>query len=149
MDLCALGRRFHPAAGRADVPVPELAVGVRGVWGFGIIWAVIFYMWFRDNPQDHKSVNRAELALLSGNENLASGHGDVPWGKILRSRTIWLLWIQYFCITYPWYFFITWLPRFLQERYPLLTDTERANLSILPLFFGGIGALFCGFILRG
>jgi hypothetical protein len=65
---------------------------------------------------------------------------------MLRSKTIWLLWAQYFCISYPWYFFITWLPTFLSERYPALSDTERANLAILPLFFGGIGALFCGFV---
>ena len=76
----------------------------------GAIWAVFFYAWFRDNPRDHKSVNAAELALLEGSEELASGHGDVPWGKLIRSRSIWLLWAQYFCLSYPWYFFITWLP---------------------------------------
>jgi MFS family permease len=112
----------------------------------GVIWAVFFYLWFRDNPRDHKSVNAAELALLAGNEKLASGHGDVPWGKLLRSRSIWLLWAQYFFLTYPWYFYITWLPTFLKDRYPDMSDTQRAGLAIFPLFFGGIGALFCGFI---
>ena len=81
----------------------------------GAIWAAFFYAWFRDNPRDHKSVNAAELALLEGSEELASGHGDVPWGKLIRSRSIWLLWAQYFCLSYPWYFFITWLPTFLKE----------------------------------
>jgi sugar phosphate permease len=112
----------------------------------GIIWAVIFYRWYRDNPRDHPSVNEAELALLAGNENLASGHGDVPWAKLLRSRTVWLLWAQYFLITYPWYFYITWLPTFLKERYPELSDTERGNLAIFPLFFGGIGSLICAWV---
>lgn len=112
----------------------------------GVIWAVAFYFWFRDNPRDHHSVNAAELALIGGNEKLASGHGDVPWGKLIRSRTIWLLWAQYFLITYPWYFYITWLPTFLKERYPDLGDGERASLAVFPLFFGGIGALFCGFV---
>ncbi|MBC7924717.1 MAG: MFS transporter [Bryobacteraceae bacterium] len=111
----------------------------------GAFWAVAFYFWYRDNPRDHKDVNQAELALLAGNERLATGHGDVPWGKLLKSRTIWLLWAQYFFITYPWYFYITWLPVFLKERYPLLTDSERANLAVLPLFFGGIGSVFSGF----
>lgn len=111
----------------------------------GVVWAVFFYNWFRDNPRDHKSVNSAELALLEGSESMASGHGDVPWGKLIGSRTIWLLWLQYFCLSYPWYFFITWLPTFLKERYPAMSDFERASLAILPLFFGGLGALFCGF----
>lgn len=112
----------------------------------GVIWAVFFYIWFRDNPRDHKSVNAAELALLAGSEDLASGHGNVPWGKLLRSRSIWLLWAQYFFLTYPWYFYITWLPTFLKDRYPDMSDTQRAGLAIFPLFFGGLGALFCGFI---
>jgi len=111
----------------------------------GTIWAVAFYYWYRDNPREHKSVNAGELALLAGNDKLAEGHAHVPWGQLLRSRNIWLLWAQYFFITYPWYFYITWLPKFLEERYPLLTASDRANLAILPLFFGGIGSVFSGF----
>jgi sugar phosphate permease len=112
----------------------------------GIVWAVVFYKWYRDDPRDHPSVNQAELALLAGNENLATGHGNVPWGRLVRSRTVWLLWAQYFLITYPWYFYITWLPTFLRDRYPTLSDTERAYLAIFPLFFGGIGSLICAYI---
>jgi MFS transporter, ACS family, glucarate transporter len=114
--------------------------------GLGIIWAVAFYFWYRDNPRDHKSVNKAELELLAGNEKLAQGHGNVPWGKLLRSRTIWLLWAQYFCLSYPWYFYITWLPTFLRDRYPDLSDTNRAVLAGFPLLFGGVGSLVCGFL---
>ena len=112
--------------------------------GLGVIWATFFYSWFRDNPRDQPSVNAAELALMEGSENLASGHGDVPWGKMVRSRSVWLLWAQYFCISYPWYFYITWLPTYLQE-YRHLTPLESSKYAILPLFFGGFGNLLCGF----
>ena len=44
----------------------------------GSIWAVFFFKWFPANPRDHKSVNAAELELLAGAEESASGHGDVP-----------------------------------------------------------------------
>src|SRR5439155_13189652 len=30
----------------------------------GVIWAIFFYRWYRDNPREHKSVNTSELALL-------------------------------------------------------------------------------------
>src|SRR2546426_7731312 len=79
--------------------------------GLGVIWAIFFYIWFRDNPKDHKSVNAGELELLAENAKLAEGgHGNVPWGKLTKSRTVWLLWAQYFFLSYPWYFYITWLP---------------------------------------
>ena len=46
----------------------------------GIVWAFFFYRWFRDNPHEHPSVNDAERRLLTGVENLASRHAEVPWG---------------------------------------------------------------------
>jgi len=111
----------------------------------GCIWAVFFYFWFRDNPKEHRSVNAAELALLAGAEKMASGHGDVPWGKLVRSRSVWLLWWQYFLISYPWYFYITWLPTYLQE-YRYLSPEVSARYAIMPLFFGGFGNLVSGFL---
>jgi sugar phosphate permease len=112
----------------------------------GVIWAIFFYKWFRDNPKDHKSVNAGELALLAENAKLAEGgHGNVPWGKLTSSRTVWLLWAQYFFLSYPWYFYITWLPTYLQESRHL-NPAESAKLAILPLFFGGLGSVSCGFI---
>ncbi|MGC8792318.1 MAG: MFS transporter [Bryobacteraceae bacterium] len=111
----------------------------------GVVWAIFFYRWFRDNPRDHPGVNQAELALLAGAERAASGHGDVPWGALVRSRTVWMLWLQYFCVSYPWYFYITWLPTYLQE-YRGLSPEHAARLAVFPLFFGGLGCMFGGFI---
>jgi ACS family glucarate transporter-like MFS transporter len=109
------------------------------------VWAFFFYAWYRDDPRQHKKVNAAELALLAGSERLASGHGNVPWAKLLRSRSLWLLWLQYFCLCFPWYFYVTWLPTYLQQ-YWKLPAAEAARLAIFPLFFGGIGSLLCGSI---
>ncbi|MDW8129832.1 MAG: MFS transporter [Bryobacterales bacterium] len=111
----------------------------------GVVWAIFFYRWFRDNPRDHPGVNQAELALLQGAERAAAGHGNVPWGTLIRSRTVWMLWAQYFCVSYPWYFYITWLPTYLQE-YRGLTPEHAARLAVFPLFFGGLGCMFGGFI---
>jgi len=111
----------------------------------GVVWAVIFWWWYRDNPRDHKSVNAAELALLKGAEETASGHGDVPWGKLLGSLTVWMLWSQYFWVSYTWFFFISWLPTYLQE-YRGLTPEHAAQLAIFPLFFGGTGCIVSGFL---
>lgn len=113
--------------------------------GLGVVWAVFFYRWYRDNPRDHPSMNAAELKLLEGAQRLASGHGKVPWLKLVKSRSILLLWLQYFVLSFPWYFNITWLPTYLQQHWRL-APAEAARLAILPLFFGGLGSLFCGSI---
>ncbi len=111
----------------------------------GVVWAIFFYRWFHDNPHDNKKVNAAELELLRPNRELTTGHAHVPWGKLARSRTTWLLCAQYFCLSYGWYFYVTWLPTYLQRSRGLALG-KSAVLSTLPLFFGGLGSLVCGLI---
>jgi MFS transporter, ACS family, glucarate transporter len=112
----------------------------------GVAWAIFFYRWFRDKPSEKKGVNAAELELLRGAESHA-GHGPIPWKLFLRSPQVWLLCGQYFCLSYSWYFSITWLPTYLREaRHIDPTKGEFAILAGLPLFLGGIGAICSGFI---
>lgn len=112
----------------------------------GVVWGIVFYRWFRDDPREHPSVNAGELKVLGDSVNNVSTHGSVPWGKLLRSRTVWMLWLQYFCMSYSWYFYITWMPTYLRESFPHLGKWESALLNCIPLFFGGLGSLFAGLI---
>ena len=112
----------------------------------GVVWAVIFYVWFRDRPREHRGFNEAELELLKDNEANIAGHAHVPWGRLVASPTVWALWGQYFCISYGWYFYITWLPTYLQEARGVELG-KSAFLAGLPLFLGGIGCLLSGFLL--
>jgi MFS family permease len=135
----------------------------------GILWAIWFFSWFRDNPRDHKKVNAAELALLHDTRHNSQGHANVPWKKLLRSRTVWMLWLQYFCFSWGWYFYITWLPTYLKEargleikdnillswvpallgnslRPEIVQAMQVAVLAGFPLFFGGVGSLIGGVV---
>jgi MFS family permease len=112
----------------------------------GVVWCAVFAWWFRDDPRKHPSVNAAEAAIIErGREIPVAGHGDVPWARLVGSRSVWFLWAQYYCLSFPWYFYITWLPTYLQE-YRKLTPAESARYAILPLLFGGFGALIAGFL---
>ncbi len=135
----------------------------------GIIWALIFRWWFRDNPREHPGVNASELELLKENAQNVSGHGDVPWRELATRPTMWLLWGQYFFLSYGWYFFVTWLPTYLRDERGLEIKSNvfmqwlahvlegwfspelslkilSAALSGMPLLFGGFGALFAGMV---
>lgn len=112
----------------------------------GIVWAGFFWRWYRDVPAKHRSINTEELALIGAAVNTASGHGRPPWGRFLRSRSVLLLFLSYFLSSYAWYFYITWLPTYIQEARGQ-SMTESAFLAGFPLFFGGIGSLACGVFL--
>jgi MFS family permease len=118
----------------------------------GVIWAVFFALWFRDNPKDHPKVNAAELELLAdAQKNLGGGHAKIPWKRLLATRSVLLLWVYYFCISYVWYFYITWLPKFMEAPDGLGMDMSAASTSILnglPLFLGGIGCFAGGLVAK-
>jgi MFS transporter, ACS family, glucarate transporter len=106
----------------------------------GVIWAIAFYRWYRDNPATHPGVNSAELALLPPPADTASVRGPTPWRTILSTPSVWLLCAQYACLGYAWWFYVTWLPTYLRDARGMST-MQGALLSGLPLFFGGIGCL--------
>ena len=108
----------------------------------GVAWAVAFHWWYRDNPREHRSVNAAEAAQLPAPP---AGHGVVPWGKLVRSRTVWCLCGQYAALSYAWYFFITWFPTYLLEARGFDVK-QSALLAGLPLLLGGFGALAAGWL---
>jgi MFS family permease len=106
--------------------------------GLGVIWAVVFYSWYRNNPLDNPKLNMEERELVREASTNATGHGDVPWAKFLASRQVWMICLQYFCLSYGWYFYVTWMPTYFKEARHLNLQSV-AMFSIAPLFFGGLG----------
>jgi len=111
----------------------------------GLVWCAFFLVLFKDNPRDHKRVNAAELALLEGSERIVSGHANVPWSRLISSPTVWMLWVQYFLISYPFYFYLTWLPTYLIEGLHMNTQ-QASRFAMFPLLFAGAGSLVSGMI---
>ena len=62
---------FARWGGAFTPPLVLAAIGLIG-WrlsfvafaGLGLVWCVIFWFWFKDNPRQHTSVNDAERELL-------------------------------------------------------------------------------------
>jgi MFS transporter, ACS family, glucarate transporter len=111
----------------------------------GAVWAVWFFRWYRDNPRDITAINEEELQAIETGQRLALSHGSVPWARFLASKQVWLLCLQYFCVGYGWYFYITWLPTYLHDARHL-SLANGAILSTLPLFLGGCGSFACGML---
>ena len=122
-----------------------------GFWFFaavGCIWAIFFWMWFRDNTEDTRSVSEEELKAIQGaSETRAhSGHSIVrlPWGNLFRSRTIWAICGMYFCFSYGWHFYMTWFPTYMKTHG--FTTTQMGLYGGLPFLFGAFGCLAGGLL---
>jgi len=139
------GGAFTPLLVNAILAVTTWRWAFRIFGCLGVVWAVFFYRWYKDNPMDNRSMNAAERELVKSAALNAGGHHEVPVRLFVRSRQVWLLCLQYLCLSYGWYFYITWLPTYLREERHLALGSS-AVLSVLPLFFGGSGCAFSGFI---
>jgi MFS family permease len=120
-------------------------------WGFvalallGVAWVALFLPWFRNDPAEHKSVNKEELVLLEGGRELVLHDHGVPWYRLLLQRDIFFLGLQYFGFSYTWYFYVTWLPTWLQQARGLAPSTAAAY-AMIPLAAGGCGSIVSGFL---
>jgi ACS family glucarate transporter-like MFS transporter len=113
----------------------------------GLAWCLLFGRWFRNHPAEKPTVNEPELALIQeGRADLGSGHAHVPWLRLLGSRNLWALCLMYFCASYGWYFNITYLPHFLDQRG---VDSHSALGAIYkggPLWLGACACLLGGWL---
>ena len=138
--------------GAITPPLALLGIQYMGWrWSFvafamlGVIWVAIFRLRFHERPEDHPRVNEAERALLAASASEVHDERGEGWLRILLRPRVALLVMQYFCWSYVWYFFITWLPIFLQEDYGQSLGATAA-LATLPLLAGGLGTLVSGWI---
>jgi len=120
-------------------------------WGFvalamlGVGWVAFFLPWFRNDPAEHKSVNKAELEMLEQSRALVLHDHGMPWYKLLLQKDIAFLGLQYFGFSYTWYFYVTWLPTWLQQARGLDPKTA-AGYAMIPLALGGCGSIVSGFL---
>ena len=118
----------------------------------GLVWAVAFWPWFRNRPQDRSPVNAAELAQIAGGRAApAAGPARIPWLALLRSRSVWFLCLLYGCSGFAGNFFVTFLPTYLRDHRHLSADQTKW-LSSLPLACGvvacGLGGLISDTLIR-
>lgn len=117
------------------------------VAGLGLFWCAIFWPWFRNRPEEMPQVNRVECKLIAAGRAAGASHphGDVPWGRMFRSTSVWSLWLMYGFLGLSGNFFLTLLPTYLRNHRHLDSYTT-GLLTSLPFAFGVVGCMLGGWI---
>jgi MFS transporter, ACS family, glucarate transporter len=126
--------RWFPARQRASISgitlmasqvggavAPLLVIPIQSRYGWrasfyvfavlGVIWAVVWYVWFRDSPAQKRGVGHEELRETAG-QQVTAVHG-FPWRIAFRSQSVLALLVTAFCYIYVYTFFQTWFHTFL------------------------------------
>jgi len=114
--------------------------------GVGVLWALAWHRWFRDDPTDHPGVGQAELDKILAERPPDSPHiaGLAYWGKLLRNYNVLALCVMYSANATIFYFCITWLPTYLNKRHGFDMSTLGMFaglpllLSVIPDLTGGL-----------
>jgi MFS family permease len=100
----------------------------------GLIWAVAWYVWFRDHPRVMKGVNEKEIELIGPP---AQGHRGLPFLKVMKSGNLWAIMAMYHTFCYGSYWYIAWAPTYLvNEKH--IEGGLLAAYSSLPFLLGAM-----------
>jgi len=145
----------HSASRLGAAIAPPIVVTIMTAFGWqwvfyvcgavGIVWAAWWWFAYRDLPEEHALVNRAELERIRGtdpegnvNPPKIEARATVPWATLLRSPNMWAIMCAYFTYVYCLWIFLSWLPSYLVD-YRHFTLIKVGWLASLPLLAGVIG----------
>jgi ACS family hexuronate transporter-like MFS transporter len=80
------------------------------------VW-IVFWLLLYDKPTMRRGVSASELALIQSDppDEVAS----VPWARLFPKRGTWSYGLGKFLTDPVWWFFLFWLPKYLQETFNL------------------------------
>jgi ACS family glucarate transporter-like MFS transporter len=116
----------------------------------GFAWAVVWWMWFRDEPDQHPTISADERdyiltfrqAAFAGPESRVKA---LPLAAILRSGNMWLMMGQYFASNFTAFFCLSWLFPYIQQTFHL-AYTDAGFYAMMPLLGGAVGNVFSGWL---
>jgi len=109
----------------------------------GMVWALSFWWWFRDEPGEHRAVNEAELEVIQAEQTAKAERAQpptrgataalpTPWLPLFSSPAMWWLCGQQLFRAAGYIFFTSWFATYLQETRGV-GIAHSGFLNMLPL----------------
>jgi len=123
---------FNTGAGVGPVIAPLTVPFIAAAWGWrmafvitgsiGFIW-LILWLWLYEIPSRQKRATASELKYIYSDAE-TGGDGEqhlapVAWHKLLGFKQTWAFALGKFLTDPIWWFYLFWLPDFLQSEYKL------------------------------
>jgi MFS transporter, ACS family, hexuronate transporter len=126
----------------APITVPWIAVN----WGWqsafiiigaiGFLW-MFFWFVFYDTPEEQKRLSAEELAYINQEQGTSDdsdapvNNGKTSWTKLLGYKQTWAFVFGKFMTDGIWWFFLFWLPKYLEAQFGLEKTEITIPLAVL------------------
>jgi len=144
------GTNVGTIAGAVIAPFVAWHFGWR--WTFVVtgcldfVWIATWWVVFR-HPREHSRLSQAELALIESDREAATPEGGVRYAKLLGKRQTWGLVIAKFLTDPVWWFYLYWVPAYLNKEFHL--DLTHLGPPVVIIYaVSGVGSI-CGGWLAG
>lgn len=151
------GSRFGGAIALFVMPALLGTLGWRSTFALlmaiGFAWALGWWLWFRDEPEQKKSISDSELNHIRVNRQREGRNAEddavgISASDLATSGQVGLLCLQYFASNFTFFFCLThWFP-YLRTQYDLSSGATGAYAA-MPLVFGAFGNWFSGALIDG
>lgn len=141
----------------APLTVPFIAVTWGWRWAFvitgsiGFIWLVLWLI-FYEIPTRQKRLNKAEFDYINSDtdeqdktDKLSDNSTKTSWAKLLSYKQTWAFSIGKFLTDPIWWFYLFWLPDFLESEYGL-KGTAIALPVALVYTISTFGSIYGGYL---
>jgi MFS transporter, ACS family, hexuronate transporter len=110
--------------------------------GVGFLWLLLWIPLYR-KPQEHPLVSPSELQHIESDPPEPTL--TVPWIRLLGFRQAWAFGVGKFLTDSMWWFYLTWVPKFLHDRHGV--DLLHIGLPLVAVYLmSDIGSIGGGFI---
>jgi MFS transporter, ACS family, hexuronate transporter len=131
---------FNSGANVGALVVPLVVPWITLNWGWqkafiftgllGFIWLVL-WIWQYEIPERHRKLSKEELAFIQSDPP-DNSTGRMPWLSLLGYRQTWAFVVGKFLTDPVWWFYLFWLPKFLNQRYHL--DLAHLGLPLIIIY---------------
>jgi ACS family hexuronate transporter-like MFS transporter len=138
----------------APLTVPFIAAAWGWQWAFiltgliGFIWLVLWYFLY-DVPKNNPNVSQSELNhILSDGDEAVETEDTTPklsWFQLLGFKQTWAFALGKFLTDPVWWFYLFWMPDFLEKQYNL-SKTQIAFPIAIAYTMATIGSIAGGWL---
>lgn len=128
--------------------VPSLTLSLGWPWTFvatgtlGFLWLGFWWVFYRA-PESHPRLSKAEFRYIrSDSEKMEK---PMPWAALVRFRQTWAFAAGKFLTDPIWWFYLAWLPKFLNEKYSISLSEIRLPLITIYLM-ADLGSIAGGWL---